>query len=164
MASTSGAATMVVDLDSPSKEKETEMNAKLPSQYEAFVIDVTPISFVTPTGSLLALTWKGGRHHPTRASSSSSEKLKILLFRPKIILRRQWNHFLPWLRRLFLGPILFRRLCSGSHSRAGRRSGDAQTSSLGKGEDAEEQGGMSSWWAKKGFLVDPCIALASILP
>ena len=46
----------------------------------------------------------------------------------------------------------------------GEETGDAQTSSLGMGKVAKEQGGMSTWWAAMGYLAYPCVALASILP
>ena len=37
-------------------------------------------------------------------------------------------------------------------------------STLKKGEDAGEQSSVPTWWAMKGFLANPCAALALVPP
>ena len=135
---------MVVDLDSPFQEKGTKMDVELLSQQEASVIDVAPLSFVIPTSSLLALTWKEGDTQSDKGVIGSKREIEDAFTSAQEDFAAAMELLSPLVEEIVSGvdPIHEALLQKSLADRD--EVGDAQTSSPGKGENAREPNGMSS--------------------
>jgi hypothetical protein len=160
-----GVVPVVVDLDSPIGESPAKERVDAPSQRESPAINVAPLSFAAPLGGCLALTWRGETAPPEASVDDRGRKARALpTLTPDDFTEavESLSHLVQEIAsQVESTPEALRETTITDKEEVGNMLMPPLKEGKGTGEHSCEA---SWWWIIVGFLANPCVTLASVLP